>query len=250
MSTTPSPPAAGPLTGAPALARSRDGRALVRRVAVLAAPAGPAAIAVIRYIYPPDAATALAEPGRMTAVLWLGLVALFTLVPGAWLAVRLVRLRAPVLGTVTGAFLVPGYLAMMSLGFVDTVYAVAPALGLDAADVERTIAAADALPAAWVPLVVFVVGHVVGSVLLGVAAGRAHLMPLPVAIAFVLSQPGHVVAVVIGSPLLDLASWGLTALGMGFLAGAVLRMPLDRWDPPSALGGTAGRDALRARPLG
>ncbi|MBW0133602.1 hypothetical protein [Pseudonocardia abyssalis] len=210
----------------------RDRRTLRRVLGAVLMPIGPAAVAVIRSVYPPDAAAALAAPSTMTLVLWLGLVATFTLLPGAYTALHLLHRYVPTLALWTAAFLVPGYLAMYTLGFVDTVYAIAPAAGLTSTQAEDLVAAADTLVPPTIALLVFVLGHVVGTVLLGVAARRARLLSTPVAALMIVSQPLHVVSVVLAMPLLDLAAWGLTALGMGALALRVLRTPDDEWELP------------------
>lgn len=198
----------------------RDG---LRLLTAAAMPIGPAAVAVIRLIYPPDAASALASPDTMEAVLWLGFVATFTLIPGAYAALGLLRGPTPRLHLWTGAFLLPGYLAMMTLGFFDTLWAAAPAAGLALAQVETLGAAAESVGPGMITLLIFVLGHVVGTVLLGVASLRGRLMPTVVAVALIVSQPLHLVAVVAGQSVLDLVAWGLTAVGMGFLAVRHLR---------------------------
>jgi hypothetical protein len=60
-------------------------------------------------------------------------------------------------------------------------------------------------------------------VLLGVACLRARLMPTVVAVALIISQPLHLVSVITAQPVLDLVAWGLTAVGMAFLAVRLLR---------------------------
>ena len=220
-----------PITStAPHIPPGRDRRTLRRVLGAASMPVGPAAVAVIRSVYPPDAAAALAAPATMTIVLWLGVVATLTLLPGAYTALHLLHRYVPTLAVWTAAFLVPGYLAMYTLGFVDTVYAIAPAAGLTAGQAEALVAAADTLVPQTVALLLFVVGHVVGTVLLGVAARRARLLSMPVAVLMIASQPLHVVSIVLGLPLLDLLAWGLTALGMGMLAIRVLRTPDDEWE--------------------
>ena len=75
-------------------------------------------------------------------------------------------------------------------------------------------------PSLSAQLGIFVVGHVVGTVLLGLAVLRAKLVARPVAWALTVSQPLHLVAAVtVGSPGLDLFAWCLTAAGMAGLAG-------------------------------
>ena len=190
----------------------------LRLLTAVLMPIGPAAVAVIRLIYPPDAATAIAHPATMEAVLWLGFVATFTLVPGAYAALGLLHRPTPRLYVWTGAFLLPGYLAMMTLGFFETLWAAAPAAGLTQAQVEALGVAAEGVGPGMITLLVFVVGHIVGTVLLGAASLRGRLMPPVVALALIISQPLHLVAVMSAQPVLDLVAWGLTAVGMAFLA--------------------------------
>jgi hypothetical protein len=81
-------------------------------------------------------------------------------------------------------------------------------------------------------VLVFVVGHIVGTVLLGVTMIVGRAAPLVISVLMAVSQPLHLTAVMIGNPTLDLIAWGLTALAMGFLARRVLRTPNDLWDLP------------------
>ena len=74
-----------------------------------------------------------------------------------------------------------------------------------------------------ITLLIFVIGHIVGTTLLGVAALKGKLVPTVVAIALLVSQPLHLVSVIVGLPVLDLFAWGMTALGMAFLAARLVR---------------------------
>ena len=58
-----------------------------------------------------------------------------------------------------------------------------------------------------ITLLVFVVGYIVGTVLLGVASLRGRLMPAAVAVALIISQPLHLVSVITAQPVLDLVAW-------------------------------------------
>jgi hypothetical protein len=131
-----------------------------------------------------------------------------------------------------GAFLIPGYLAMPALVAIDAYAAVAPELGLGADTDQRVLDALMGLPALSVLVLVFVVGHIVGTVLLGIAMMVGRAAPLAIGILMTVSQPLHLTAVIVGNPTLDLLAWGLTALGMAFLAHRVLRTPDDEWDLP------------------
>ncbi len=73
---------------------------------------------------------------------------------------------------------------------------------------------------------IFVVGHVVGTVLLGVAMLRSHCVPAWAAVITIVSQPLHFVAAVVApNHTLDGAAWGLNAIGFAAAAVAVYRSP-------------------------
>jgi hypothetical protein len=75
----------------------------------------------------------------------------------------------------------------------------------------------------------FVLGHIVGMVLLGSALWG--LIPRWAAVAIMVSQPLHFVAfVILGSQPLDALAWGLTAVGFAACALVVARTPDDEWD--------------------
>ncbi len=68
-------------------------------------------------------------------------------------------------------------------------------------------------PTIGISIGVFLVGHVVGTVLLGLALLRSDRIPAWAAWVLVVAQPLHFVAtVVLGSPTLDLIAWSATAL--------------------------------------
>ena len=72
--------------------------------------------------------------------------------------------------------------------------------------------------------ITFVVGHIIGVILLGVALLRGRVIPAWAAWALIVSQPLHVVfAVVIPSNGLDAAAWALTTVGFAAAANAVAR---------------------------
>ncbi len=215
--------------------RPADLRRLERVSAAVLMPIGPTTIALLRYLYV-DPTSGPVDPGTQQLVLWLGTVGLLTLLPGAYAALKLLRRTTPRLTAWTAVFLIPGYLAMPVLVATDAVAAVAAdAPDLDATTTARILDGLVGLPQLSLLVMVFVVGHVVGTVLLGVTmiAGRA--APLVIGVLMTVSQPLHFAAVMIGNPTLDLVAWALTALGMGFLAVRALRTTDDQWDlaPPT-----------------
>ncbi len=172
----------------------------MRRLSLLLLPVGPLCVAFLRYLLPgyssPDSlATAQAvidHPGRESAVLWLGLVAMLTLVPG--------------LITVAGALpdnrwkfismtlCIPGYLALGPLLAGDQLLFSGAAAKIGAAQIAAELNAMH--PSAEVATTIFVFGHVVGTVLLGGALFRSRLIaPWAaglVAVEVVASEPATV----------------------------------------------------------
>jgi hypothetical protein len=192
---------------------------------VVLAAAGPLAVAVLRLVLPyytasdnQAAAVDVAEhPGTESLVLWLGLVATLTLVPGLY-AIRdrmsPGRLRA------TGFTLaVIGYLCLPGLLAVDLLLWVGTDQGLPTTTVAEL--AGGVHPAALVATALFVPTHILGIVLIGVLALRSKHLPPLVAWLLIVSQPLHLASVVLGLPAVDFAAWSLTGLGMAWLAAAL-----------------------------
>jgi hypothetical protein len=195
-------------------------------------PVGPAAIAVLRLVLPyyqeSDSAGMVAaveaHPGRQGAVLWLAYVGILTLVPGLIVAARICRDGAPRLTTWALALSVPGYLSLGMFVGSDHLLWSASEAGLSGADSTALLDAGH--PSIDVALGVFVLGHVVGTVLLGLALVRSRRVPAWAGWAVAVSQPLHFVAtVVLGSPQVDFAAWSLTAIGMAVVAAAVVNEP-------------------------
>ena len=209
-------------------------------------PVGPAAVGVLRYVLPYYGATDNAEivsaatrhPGAESAVLWLGLVAVLTLVPGVIAAARLCRDAAPRLTGWALGLVVPGYLSLGALLYSDQVLWSATRAGTDPATTVKLLDAVH--PTINIGAGVFVLGHVVGTVLLGLALLRSRRIPAWVAWVLVVSQPLHFVTTVfLGSPTVDLLAWSMTAMAMAVVARALISesreatMKPDRDDYPA-----------------
>lgn len=203
-------------------------------------PVGPAAIALLRYLLPyytegtstGIAAASAAAPARESAVLWLGYLGVLTLVPGVIALARLTRHNSPRL-TAWGLGLAgAGYLSLGSLLSTDQVLWSAQAAKLAPA---TTVSLLDhAHLTSGISLGVFILGHVVGTVLLGLALMRSGRVPRWVGVVLAVSQPLHFFAtVILGSNVVDALAWSLTALAMGYAARAVIGD--DRSNPPTQL---------------
>ena len=198
-------------------------------LAVLA-PIGAALVAVLRFVLPYetiDSTTDMvregyADPGALSVVLWTGLSAALTIVPGSIAIGRLVGERARKLTSVALTLVVPAYLMIPLLLVVDhTIWAGAES-GASQASIVSILDAAH--PMVGIATGIFVAGHVIGTVLLGVAMLRSRCVPAWAAVITIVSQPLHfVAAVIVPNHTLDGAAWGLNAIGFGVAAAAVMR---------------------------
>lgn len=219
------------MTVAVAPAPTRSASPALWAVAALL-PLGPAAIAVLRLALPyytadgteATLAAVEAHPGRQSAVIWLAYVGILALVPGLFAAARVCRDAAPRMTSWALALTVPGYLSLsMFVGYDQLLWSVA-ASDLSTPDPVAVLNAVH--PAVDVSIGVFVLGHVIGTVLLGLAMLRSGRVPAWSGWAIAVSQPLHFVAtVILGSPEVDFIAWGLTAVGMAMVARALLKQP-------------------------
>ena len=215
-----------------------DLRHASRVLAAVLLPIGPAAVAALRFVLPyttadsPDdvVSSMAAHQTAASAVVWLGFVACLTLVPAVMFAGRVVGRHSPRLAATATVLLVLGYisLAWLTVGDAVILYGVRH-------DVSPAVLAdmyAGVHPAQGVAEVLFVAGHVFGTILLGIGMLRGRTV-LPVfAWATIVAQPIHfVAAVILGSHALDLFGWGLNAVGFAALSVAILRLRDDEWAP-------------------
>jgi hypothetical protein len=190
---------------------------------------GPLAVAVLRLLLPyyaasdseEAAADVAAHPGAESLVLWLGLIASVTLIPGLY-AIR-DRLPAGRLRTAGFTLAVVGYLCLPWLLAVDLLLWVGTDRHLPVGTIADLVD--DVHPAALVATALFVPTHIIGIVLIGVLALRGNLVPGLVAWVLIVSQPLHLVSIILGLPALDLLGWSATALGMAWLASTVASPP-------------------------
>lgn len=206
---------------------------LPRWMHVLAAvllPVGPAAVALLRFALPyftvdepaGMAAGVAANLGRQSLVLWLGLVAAMTLPPAVVWIGRLTYRGAPRLTVAALALAVPGYLALGVIMASDLLLSAGVNNGLDPQTVAGLVS--NSHPTMAVAEIVFVLGHLVGTVLLGAALWRTGVVPLWAAVLTTFSQPLHLVAAIfLLSRPLDLVAWMMTAIGFAAAGFASLR---------------------------
>jgi hypothetical protein len=211
-----------------------DGRLRKLRLRPLVALAvtGPLAIAVLRGVLPYStnddpltaATAAAASPAAQSAVLWLSYLALLTLPLGVLVVGRVAVRARRVLGGIAAGLAWVGYASLFWLAAPDQL----ALSGLPPQTVADAVMGIGSHPSQAVAVAAFVAGHILGTVLLGIAVWRpkAELaeptmgrVPRWAAVALIVSQPLHLVfAVVVPNHLLDACAWGLTAVGFGMVA--------------------------------
>lgn len=202
-----------------------------RTTAVLIAPIGPVAIAILRGVLPYDTTddpTAMIEkittnPGAQSAVLWLTYAALLTLPLGLLITGRTAMRAAPVLGTIAATVAWVGFVSLFAGIGIDQLGLAGAQAGVPTPALVALSGALDNIPSTSVPLLVFIPGHILGGILLGIALWR--VIPKWAAIALILSQPLHLVfAVFVPNHAFDAAAWCLTGLGFAAAALAYVRL--------------------------
>lgn len=219
--------------------KATDLRHASRVLAAVVLPIGPAVVAVLRFILPyttaDDSADAVrdvtAHQTAQSVVVWLGFLACLTLVPGVIYAGRIVSRSAPRLAAVATILLVVGYisLAWLTVGDAYLLFGIRHHLPQS---VLESMYDGSVHPAASVAAGLFVLGHVLGTILLGVGMLRGRATAVWAALVTIAAQPIHfLAAVIVGSHSLDLLGWGLNAVGFAALSVAVLRLSDDEWAP-------------------
>ncbi len=163
----------------------------------------------------------------------LGSLAMLTLVPAFLAASRLARRRRPVLAMLAAGVNLVAYLGT-GLSFSAKDKLVLAAGRLPAGERDGAARLIDAFATTGIfntSIALFVIGHIVGAVLLGLALRGS--IPVYGWVAMAISQPLHFVCfVILQNPVLDAMAWGLTAFAFLVTAIVVLRTPDDDWDLP------------------
>jgi hypothetical protein len=127
------------------------------------------------------------------------------------------------------------YLGATPLFASDLMAQVAARPEYDGAQLVPYLDAVNGHPVSAVGLGGFVLGHIVGMILLGAALWR--IIPRWASVALIVSQPLHFVAfVILGVQPLDGFAWALTAAGFVGCALTILRTPDSEWDLAPARG--------------
>ena len=218
--------------------RVRDVRSFQRYAAAIILPIPPTCVAIGRLFQTDDSDTRrtldliAANPDRQFTFALLGFIGLLTVVPAFLAAAGLSRRRRPVLTTIALSVNLLGYLGAFAMAAIDNLYLIGALLPADQRDVAAIVI--DKMWSSGIPGVstnLFVLGHVLGAILMGLAL-RGSIATIGW-LAMLLTTPMHVVAfVVLQMPALDMAAWLLMTLAFVCCAVKIIKTPNDDWDLP------------------
>ena len=221
---------------------TRDLRRTWRLSLAVLLPLGPLLVTISRAIMPSFSSDdrleivtdSLADTTALSAGIWLGFFAIPLLLIGTLAVGHLARRRAPVLATVGTVITFLAFASASVLSSTEAVILAAGDAGLDPNAIDRILLAMERHPTYGIGIGLFVIGHIVGLVLLGIALRRSRVVPGWVAWVVAVSQPLHFVAyVILNSRVLDVvAGWGLTTIGFLAVGVAIARTGDDAWDLP------------------
>ena len=193
---------------------------------------GPLSVTVLRAVLPYHAAddsatiaTTVADHSTVQSlVLWLTLTAALTLVPAVITVGLLAARHSRGLATWGMALAVAGFSLLFATTVVDFTALAGAESGIGRDATTRLLDALTTSLTQTVAVTGFVVGHILGLVLLGAALLRGRVIPAWAAWALILSQPLHVVfAVIVPANTLDAAAWALTTIAFATAATAIGR---------------------------
>ncbi len=222
----------------PRARRVRDVRSFQRYAAAIILPIPPTCVAIGRLFQTDDSDTRrtldliAANPDRQFTFALLGFIGILTVVPAFLAAAGLSRRRRPVLTTIALTVNLAGYLGAFAMAAIDNLYLIGALLPADQRDVAAIMI--DTMWSSGIPGVstnLFVLGHVLGAILMGLAL-RGSIATIGW-LAMLLTTPMHVLAfVVLQMPALDLAAWLLMTLAFVCCAVKIIKTPNDDWDLP------------------
>jgi hypothetical protein len=227
----------------------RDVRTLRRIATAISIVLGPLAVGVVRATVASGQdskaiiAAVMAHPDMARVELAAGVIATLFL-PFAMIGLtRLVMRRAPVLAMLGGSLALVGWAMVPALIVGDAMTYEMAQSGANSTQFAALLDHVQGNFAVTMFFSVFIIGHELGTLLLGIGLARARVVPLWAAAAVVIGIVLHPVSVVLGIRLVDILAFALIVAGCAAAARAVLITPNDAWDlPPLAVRGAARRE--------
>jgi hypothetical protein len=156
------------------------------------------------------------------------IVAMLTLIPGIIAVGLMARRGAPRLGTAGLVLAFAGFMSLFwsTVAGSDNVALAAARIGVSPVLTGRLLDSMGAVPAIGLGSDLFVAGHILGLILIGIALWRGRVLPSWAALIIAASQVLHFIfAVIVPVHALDGLAWGLTAVGFAVAALALVREP-------------------------
>lgn len=214
-----------------------DVRPLKRYLAAVVLVVAPLLVGALRLLipYPPTQDTTHlidavgAHLAAQTFVVTVGPLCALGMVFASLSLARLVAPKAPVLAAIGGAVSLIGWVMLPALTTSDILL-----LELATRHPAGGAAIFDAFsnnPHLGPMVGLFIVGHIVGTVLLGAAMLRARLTPVWAGLVVIVGTLLHPIGLLLlHMPLVDGGSYVLVSIGFGAAALAIVRSPNPQWD--------------------
>jgi hypothetical protein len=168
-------------------------------------------------------ALAAAHPSAFRYGTLVALIASLLMVAAALGTVRLIGDRAARLGFVGGTLVAAGYICYLAVNLSTfTVLAMAERGG-PLADYAAVLDASQSEPAGTWVFLLFVVGNLIGTFLLGLALLRSRVVPVWAAAGILAWPPLHVLGLAIGTEWPEVAGALVQAIGFGVVGVRLLR---------------------------
>lgn len=219
-----------------------DARTVWRILLAVVGPPLALYVAVARFLLPYDMSDTpemifdnlVAHPGFSMISMWIGVVLAPTCIAGVVAVGWLSRRRVPILTTIGLILAVVGFTCLAvgnTFGELSTAL-VASHPEFDRATAYALGAGLEIGPVSNLTGTLFVFGHLIGTIILGLALWRSRMVPSWAAILLTVSQPIHLASVMLGNRPLDLVGWGGTAVGFAAAGWALLQMKNHDFDLP------------------
>jgi hypothetical protein len=141
-----------------------------------------------------------------------------------------IRRRAPLLAAIGGLLSAFEVLIQAELPSVDLLTLVGIDKGIDHTVLATLITGFNAHPIEALGVIGFLLGHVVGQILLGIAVWRTRIAPWWLGLALIISGPLQMIDGGSNSVPIACVGWLLNALAFAAATYALLRVPKDEFD--------------------
>jgi hypothetical protein len=168
-----------------------------------------------------------AQPARTEIMLVLDAF-VWLMLPAALVAAGLAWRRAPFLSLVGGVMSLVGWVGVVMVVAQDALIATASGSNHDPAQAASLVADWTSSGVVVWYTMIFVVGHLAGTLLIGAALWRARAIARWAAAFVAVSMPLHLVAYVSGIQPLDVLAWSMLLVGFAVCAPPLLRGTVAR----------------------